>query len=295
MTDKTPATLDRLWDDIPTGPAPIGDILTAGHAAKRRQRRTILAGTAATTALVLSAGYFASHAFTGPGHAPVAPASGNHLNIQVATGVTSGVSALIGDPLTNTNLGAAAWKPSDQTLIYVSEMAYSSTCPPTATAAETHSDKVTLRMHDYDGSGACTSDAGRVTVTIGGLTDAPSELTVVTDGKKSVIPVPEAGHTPTPGGPNNALAVGESGPMTLYLHCGLQYVSVGGELWETTPRGNGNPPVGLPQRLAGTATRTDTKTIVFTSDQLTALYGSDLGNDQIVFHPAPSSAQFVCY
>jgi hypothetical protein len=294
MTDKTPATLDRLWDDIPTGPAPIGDIVSAGRAAKRRQRRAILAGTAATTALVLGAGYFASHTFAGPGNVPVTSASGNDLKAKVVTGVAPGVSALIDQPLTDISRGAAAWRPSDQTLVYVPEMDYSGTCPPTATAAATRSGKVTLSMHGYDGGGVCTMDARRVTVTIDGLTDAPPELTVVTDGKTSVIPVTEAGHTLTRVGPNDALAVGESGPMTLSLHCGLQYVSVGEALWETTPRGNGNPPVGLPQRLAGTATRTDTRTIVFTSDQLTALYGSDLGTDQIVFHPATPSDQFVC-
>jgi hypothetical protein len=141
----------------------------------------------------------------------------------------------------------------------------------------------------------CTADAGRVTVVIGGLNDAPARLTVVAGGTTSVIPVARAGRKPTPVAPNKALAVGESGPVMLYLHCGLQYVSVGGRLWETAPRGNGNPPVGLPQRLSGTATRTGAKTIVFTSDRLAALHGADLGSDRIVFHPAPRSDRFVCY
>ncbi|WP_180936066.1 PASTA domain-containing protein [Nocardioides ungokensis] len=56
MTEKTPATLDRLWDDIPTGHAPIGDLLTAGRAAKRRQRRTAVGSVAAATVLTLGVG-----------------------------------------------------------------------------------------------------------------------------------------------------------------------------------------------------------------------------------------------
>lgn len=53
MTDKTPATLDRLWDDIPTGPAPIGDLLTAGHTVNCRKRNTRIAGVAAATAVLI--------------------------------------------------------------------------------------------------------------------------------------------------------------------------------------------------------------------------------------------------
>lgn len=59
MTDKTPATLDRLWDDIATGHAPIGDLITAGRAARRRKRHTTLAGVAAVAALIVGGGLVA--------------------------------------------------------------------------------------------------------------------------------------------------------------------------------------------------------------------------------------------
>lgn len=53
MTEKTPATLDQLWDCIPTGSAPIPDLLTAGYAASRRRRNTHLACVAAATAVLI--------------------------------------------------------------------------------------------------------------------------------------------------------------------------------------------------------------------------------------------------
>ena len=64
MTQKTPEALDRLWEDIPTGQAPIGDLLTAGHAARRRNRRTALAGVTAMTALIVGSGFLASSALS---------------------------------------------------------------------------------------------------------------------------------------------------------------------------------------------------------------------------------------
>lgn len=56
MNDKTPTALDRLLDQVPVGQAPIGDLLTAGHTAKRRQRRTLISGVAAATVLVIGGG-----------------------------------------------------------------------------------------------------------------------------------------------------------------------------------------------------------------------------------------------
>lgn len=62
MTDKTTAALDRLLDQVPVGQAPIGDLLSAGHAAKRRQRRTLISAVAAATVLVLGGGTIATQA-----------------------------------------------------------------------------------------------------------------------------------------------------------------------------------------------------------------------------------------
>lgn len=62
MNDKTPTALDRLLDQVPVGQAPIGDLLVAGHAAKRRQRRTLIAGVAAATVLILGGGTIATQA-----------------------------------------------------------------------------------------------------------------------------------------------------------------------------------------------------------------------------------------
>lgn len=66
MTEKTPPVLDRLWDGIPTGQAPIADLLHAGQAVKRRQRRTIAVGVAMATALILGVGALGTQALGGP-------------------------------------------------------------------------------------------------------------------------------------------------------------------------------------------------------------------------------------
>jgi hypothetical protein len=64
MNDKTPTALDRLLDQVPVGQAPIGDLLTAGHAAKRRQRRALIGGVVAATVLVLGGGFIAAQALS---------------------------------------------------------------------------------------------------------------------------------------------------------------------------------------------------------------------------------------
>jgi hypothetical protein len=70
MTPQPPALLDELWESIPTGPAPVEDLVSRGRS--RRRRRLSLAGGVA--ALVLAAGAFV-----------VQPHSDDH----VATGLVS--------------------------------------------------------------------------------------------------------------------------------------------------------------------------------------------------------------
>lgn len=77
-------------------------------------------------------------------------------------------------------------------------------------------------------------------------------------------------------GPNRGLAVGETGPMSLWLHCGLEYVKVGDRVWQTEARGDVGPPPGWPEQLPGTATRTSEDTITFISDLI---------DEQIIFRP----------
>ncbi len=78
MSQKTPASLDELWDAIPTGPAPVEELLARGHAANRRRR--VRLGAAMAAAIV--AGAFAttgvlSHPANHPGLA--IPAAGTRL------------------------------------------------------------------------------------------------------------------------------------------------------------------------------------------------------------------------
>lgn len=96
------------------------------------------------------------------------------------------------DDITPINNDAAIWDAQDQTLIYVSGMGYSSSCPPTATAKSTDGNAVVLELEEYRGGGACTADAGRATVTVHGLTEAPTRLTVTALGTTSAVEVQQA-------------------------------------------------------------------------------------------------------
>lgn len=96
MSEKTPRTLDRLWDDIPTGNAPIDQLLTSGRAARRRRRRAIVAGATATVAVVVGAGVIGTQALNaGPRRGDdlvAAPTPGTRLvgTGQVAVAIPAG-------------------------------------------------------------------------------------------------------------------------------------------------------------------------------------------------------------
>jgi hypothetical protein len=185
MTDKTPATLDRLWTEVPTGHAPIDDILAAGHSAKRRSRRVVVAGTAAAIALILGGGVALNRILPGDGHGdqPVAgQPAGHRLGVHVTVGLTERLAALF----PGTTPGeAAVWDLQDRHVLYRPEAFYGSSCPPTGTAEATDSGAVNLTVINDHGSGPCTTDAIRVLVHINGLTDPPPNLTVTLPGGAS--------------------------------------------------------------------------------------------------------------
>lgn len=197
MNDKTPTALDRLLDQVPVGQAPVGDLLAAGHAAKRRQRRTLISGVAAATVLVIGGGTIATQALSdsnGQNNNPVAdrsPGTVNDLKVRVESGVAKEVGVLT-DDMSSAEL--AFWDTDSQSVIYVSDYAYSSSCPPTASADVAEDGAVTLnvRDYDYDGQEVCTADAGRVTVFIDGLTHPPSALTVKDKAETRTLPITEA-------------------------------------------------------------------------------------------------------
>ncbi|MFW6773365.1 hypothetical protein ACOACO_03700 [Nocardioides sp. CPCC 205120] len=75
MNDNAQPALDRLLEEIPVRPAPIGELLVAGRAARRRRRRATITGIAAATALVLAGGV-TSVQFLQSSGAPLGPADG---------------------------------------------------------------------------------------------------------------------------------------------------------------------------------------------------------------------------
>jgi hypothetical protein len=93
------------------------------------------------------------------------------------------------------------------------------------------------------------------------------------------VPFPAPAHT--------ALAVGETAAMRVFLHCGLRYAMIDGTTWETTAKGDGSPPDGLPDLVVGAATRTSQNTVRFTASAPSSI--------SWVFHPSPEPDDFVCF
>lgn len=56
MIDKTPDVMQRLWQEIPTGQAPIAKILADGQRLRRRRRRAVATATTAAVVLVVVGG-----------------------------------------------------------------------------------------------------------------------------------------------------------------------------------------------------------------------------------------------
>jgi hypothetical protein len=158
------------------------DDSTSGDGTARLSRRTTLTGVAAATALVMGGGFLVTQGLGGAGGFFSSPGG---LQVRVETGVPAPVEAQVDgrDP------DLALWKADDRTLVYVSEMAYSSSCPPDGSARLADSGAVTLEIHDFSADGDCTADAGRVTVRISGLTAPPSALDVTALGQRRAVPV----------------------------------------------------------------------------------------------------------
>lgn len=140
-----------------------------------------------------------------------------------------------------------------------------------AEATEEAGLSVDVEYIDCPDTGLCVDGVSDISPAVGTALTTGSTVTVTVIG----VP-PTAKGDETPVGRDRGLAVGETGPMTLWLHCGLEYVMVGDEVWEAADPQPAALPHGWPEQLPGTATRTDTDTITFVSDQI---------DDQIVFHP----------
>ena len=67
--------LERIWDQLPTGHAPVRDIVASGHRVRRRRRRTAVVGGVAATVLVVTGVTAAVHAMDEAApDGPVSPA-----------------------------------------------------------------------------------------------------------------------------------------------------------------------------------------------------------------------------
>jgi hypothetical protein len=105
-----------------------------------------------------------------------------------------------------------------------------------------------------------------------------------------IVAVAVSGCWSAPDGPSNEasikLDVGSTAPLLVGSHCGVQYTRIDGETWRTALRDDsgGNAPDGWPIQISGEATRTDARTVVFTSDDIP---------EALTFHLAPN-ARYMC-
>jgi len=194
MNDKTPTALDHLLDQVPVGQAPISDLLTAGHAAKRRRRRSLIGGVAAATVLVIGGGTIATQALSdsnGQNNSPVAdrtPGTVRDLQVRVESRVPE-----ITPTVAYSFDEWALWDATTQQVVYVSNNKYSSSCPPTASAAVAEEGALTLNVRDYDngpgGQYRCPLDGALVTIFIDGLTQPPPALSIDDSTETRALPV----------------------------------------------------------------------------------------------------------
>jgi hypothetical protein len=241
MTEKTPDTLERLWDDIPTGTPPIAEMLSAGHAAHRRKRRMVIAGAAAATALVLGGGAL----LTQGGNATQEPiAAAPDLTVDITYSPSAEATAL------NVTTGHAEWNDTDNTLIYVSAFNWSGSCPPEGTAALS-GDRVTLELRQPDnGTGSCTMDARSVTAIINGLDDRPDDIEVTDGSEHFTVTVDDDS------GPASELTVRTTleGPRVFYVEGALTEVTV---TRESDPDASPETPLAAPAPAGWSHTWTD--------------------------------------
>lgn len=188
MNDQTPPTLDRLWEELPVGPAPVDSLVAAGRTARRRRRRTVFAGVAAATVLVIG-GVAVGTQFVG---VPAGPGPGPATS---GPGAESGLSATVGlAPREDVTVrGVAEWDEQAQTMAYFSFEGYSSSCLPEVRASLR--DGVLDLALDPTSSGAqaCTADSRAVMVTVTGLTGRPDRVDVTEYGERRDVRIQESG------------------------------------------------------------------------------------------------------
>lgn len=190
MTEQHRTLLDDL-DETHVGTAPVQRLVTGGRAIKRRRQRTTLAGAVAATALVIGGGAVLTtqglSGRDGSDDVPqVAGAPAGDLKVTVQTGVPVAAPDVTAESSAE---DAALWNADDQTVVYVSGLHYSGTCPPDATAEVNADGAVNLVVFDIPYEGVCTANAGPVTVTIKGMSSPPKEMTVTDAGDTSTVPV----------------------------------------------------------------------------------------------------------
>jgi hypothetical protein len=119
------------------------------------------------------------------------------------------------------------------------------------------------------GSVAAATTVGVISSQLGSRgSDATADQPAAASSTPSTTPS-ENGSVATPAPASVRLAIGETAPLRLFMHCGLRYATIDGRVWETKPQShNGGAPEGLPDVLVGNATRNSDDMVLFTRSDL---------------------------
>jgi heat shock protein HslJ len=289
MTDQTHNTLDRLMDDVLIGPAPIDTLLTAGRAAKRRNRRASIAGVAAATALILGGGAMATQALTSAGstvEGTVATDPSRTPSEVPTSNAQTPLEGIDGTWMVQALVGAdgqsalpAAYRGEVQLTFDDGEVKGTTGC----------NDIFGTYQHDGEDLRLPRVDLGTTLVgcnneppLVEHLEDvrhiSPGEdgtslilhadnwmIVAVLERIQSVTASPSDSSTPLTSG-----ADGSRTRHTLMTHCGVRSTVVDGRLWLATPPlgdDSGNPPQGWDENQTnGWFEETSANTATFTGD-----------------------------
>lgn len=192
---ERPSALASL-DDLDVGPAPVRDIVDAGHKIKRRRRAT-LAGIAAATVLLVGGGLVTTQVLGSDQADDSLVADRGAEGDTTADGRERAVDVTLVDSQGFFEKGAATWVAESRTLTYISRLGFSSACQPAVSSTEGE-DGVTLDLNvsvaAADGEEVgCSADDRVMFAAISGLDGPPAELVVTEDGVTRTVAVTNPG------------------------------------------------------------------------------------------------------
>lgn len=186
MTD-----LDHLLAELPIEPAPLDELVVAGH--HRKLRRRFVGGAAACALVLVAGGIVALSGGDGPSGRAVDPAGPGEAPSEAPSVRVIGTAAPeFGRLYTELNGAEPFWEAETESVYYLSGPSYSSSCPPLGKVT-TDGATMTLTLEDDPTVQDCTADAGSVIAVVEDVPEKPDELTISDISTQRTLPLLE-GH-----------------------------------------------------------------------------------------------------